>query len=197
MPVSQWSIAVRAPGFVNRILSYFGSHEPRLAAAGSVALLIAGNQPFYPFYVAAMVGHIFWPALLTWLSTPFFLAVPAVCRRSADGGRWLLLVASIGNTVLARAVLGPGSGVELFYLPCLMLAPLLFVGRMAIRMLVVAAAATACGILVIHCTSLEGYTSFDASELGTLTRLHVFSVFALLVIFGFMAFRLQRPQGRF
>jgi hypothetical protein len=96
--------------------------DPRTALANTVALVVASNQPFYPLYLHAFVSPIIWPSYATFLSTPFFLAVPALARRSALLGRSALLVAGIGNTLICRAMFGPASGVEVFLFPCLALA---------------------------------------------------------------------------
>jgi hypothetical protein len=104
-----------------RVSGHFGSPDPRIAACNTVALIVVGNQPFYPFYVWYAAGAPVGAAYLTWLSTPFFVAAPWLARRHSLGGRVMLLCASLGNTVLAAGALGPASGVELFYLPCLVL----------------------------------------------------------------------------
>jgi len=91
-----------------------------------VALVVAFNQPFYPLYLHAIAGTAAWPAWLTLITTPFFAAVPAVARRHALAGRALLTLAGIANTVLGVKLFGARSGVELFLLPCLLLAALLF-----------------------------------------------------------------------
>jgi hypothetical protein len=172
------------------VLAYFDSDEPRAAAAGSVALLIAGNQPFYPLYVALVVGAHFWPSLLTLLSAPFFIAVPAVCRRWPVSGRCLLLGASVGNTLLASFALGPKTLVELFYVPCLLLTLLIFNGRQ--RWLSLAACGLAClaGILIVHGCDLGGFTPYDAPRLSSLVRLHVASVTGLVLMLGYFAYRI-------
>ena len=106
--------------------AYAAHPDPRAAIANTVALVIVSNQPFYPLYLYWAVSPVVTPSYVTFLSTPFFAAVPAVMRRSAVLGRSLLLVAGIGNTLLCRAAFGPGSGVEVFLFPCLMLALMLF-----------------------------------------------------------------------
>lgn len=177
-------------GWLSRVLSYFGNDDPRLATAGSVALVIAGNQPFYPLYVAALAGMKFWPSLLTWITAPFFLAVPAVCRRAPRGGRWLLIAASLGNTTLTSLALGPASGVELFYMPCLVLPMLLFSGREAGYAVPACLAAVSVGLLAVHGSGWDGIAGLDTATFASLTRLHAFSVAALLILFAFMAWRL-------
>ncbi|GLS17051.1 hypothetical protein GCM10007874_00660 [Labrys miyagiensis] len=184
--------AMKRFGWLGRINAYFGNDEPHLAAAGSVALIIAGNQPFYPLYVAAIAGGKFWPALLTWFSTPFFLAVPAVCRRAPLSGRLLLAACAIGNTMVTAAALGPRSWVELFYLPCLALAPLLFAGKEAGYGLIACVIGSGVGLLVIHGSHQHGLAAFDDEQFRALARLHGFSVAGLLIVFAFLALRLRR-----
>ena len=105
--------------------AYADNRDPLAAAGNRVALLVAVNQPFYPIYVAWLVGNA-WPTLLTFLSTPLFLAVPAVARRSPQAGRALLVLAGVANTMLAAKAVGVASGVEAFLAPCVVLAGLLF-----------------------------------------------------------------------
>jgi hypothetical protein len=195
MEPATWSGDMRGTGWLSRLLSYFGNDDPRLATAGSIALVIAGNQPFYPLYVFALAGMKFWPSLLTWITAPFFLAVPAVCRRAPRGGRWLLIAASLGNTVLTSLALGPASGVELFYLPCLILPMLLFAGWEAVNAVLACLAAISVGLLAVHGSGWDGVAGFDAATFASLTRLHAFSVAALLILFGFMAWRLWSQLG--
>lgn len=115
--IRRWSDGLRVPP---------GDRDPRAALAAKVALLVALNQPFYPLYFYWSVSHVVLPACLTFLSTPFFAAVPFVTKRSRLAGSILLLLAGLGNTLLCRIVFGPASGVDVFLLPCLVLATLLF-----------------------------------------------------------------------
>jgi hypothetical protein len=55
-----------------------------------IALVVASNQPFYPLYVYLAVSEHIWPTFFTFLSTPLFLAVPALARRLPRAGRALL-----------------------------------------------------------------------------------------------------------
>lgn len=111
---------------VAAISAYAAHPDPRAAIANTVALVIVSNQPFYPLYLYWAVAPVVTPSYVTFLSTPLFAAVPAVMRRSSLSGRSLLLAAGIGNTLLCRAAFGASSGVEVFLLPCLMLAVMLF-----------------------------------------------------------------------
>jgi hypothetical protein len=104
------------------------AHHPdrRVATANFFALLVASNQPFYPLYLYWTVGPEIGPSAWTFLSTPFFLALPALSRRNALLGRALLPLAGIGNTLLCAKLFGVASGVEIFLLPCAVLALLIF-----------------------------------------------------------------------
>lgn len=85
----------------DRVAAYAAHDDPMVAACNLVALVVASNQPFYPLYVYWAVSDHVWPTFLTFLSTPFFLAVPAVARRYSKTGRALLPLAGIGNTILS------------------------------------------------------------------------------------------------
>lgn len=108
------------------VRSYARNDDPLAGAANAIALLVASSQPFYPLYVHWSVGPTIWPTFYTFLSTPFFLLVPAVGRLNSIAGRSLLTLAGIGNTVLSAAVFGVASGVEVFLIPCALIACLLF-----------------------------------------------------------------------
>ena len=107
--------------------AYLASGDPRVAAANLVAMVLAWNTPFYPFYARAAGGMGMWPgAWLTLCVFPVFLAVPAVTRHWPYWGRVLLVTIGIGNTVFCTWLLGEASGTQLFLLPCITLAALLF-----------------------------------------------------------------------
>jgi len=109
-------------------LSAYASNAQPLAAAGNkVALVLAGNTPFYPVYVVVLAGSDGMPWLLmTLFSFPFFLMVPAISRRHPLLGRLTLSLAGTINTVFCTWLLGERSGTELFLIPCITLASLLF-----------------------------------------------------------------------
>jgi hypothetical protein len=106
----------------------YAANDDGVAAAGNVvALVLAGNQPFYPLYVIIIGGADGMPwVLLTMVSLPLFLIVPAIARRHALLGRVALALTTTINTVFCTWVLGERSGTELFLLPCATLAGLLF-----------------------------------------------------------------------
>lgn len=106
----------------NAIRGYAAHDDPLVAAGNLIALVVASNQPFYPLYVYWSVGPDIGPTFYTFLSTPLFLAVPAVSRVSTLAGRVLLPLAGIANTILSAKAFGVQSGVEIFLMPCILLA---------------------------------------------------------------------------
>jgi hypothetical protein len=111
-----------------RRLSAWRRADDRLvAAANTVALMVAWNTPFYPLYVLWAAGSDGMPyALATLCSLPFFAAVPAVARRTPRLGRAMLPFVGVVNSVFCTWLLGQDSGTELFHLPCILLGGLLF-----------------------------------------------------------------------
>jgi drug/metabolite transporter superfamily protein YnfA len=107
---------------VQRFAAYVHSNDPLVAASNIVALVVAFNQPFYPPYVRWLVGDDHGASLVTFLSTPLFLAVPAVARLSSLAGHVLLPIVGILNTLMSTLAFGAASGVELFLCPCAMIA---------------------------------------------------------------------------
>lgn len=167
------------------LAAYVAHDDPLVRAANVIALVVAGNQPFYPLYVYWLVGHDVVPTLSTFLSTPFFAAVPAISRRDSRWGRAVLVLAGMANTVMVTKILGPASGVGLFLLPCLLLAAAFF--RPAER-------ALSLGLLALGGAlffGLEGrygtpICRCTVADDAALTTLHLASVGALVVVIGVM-----------
>jgi hypothetical protein len=104
--------------------SYAADGDPLTAASNRLALILASNQPFYPFYVFWVTGQTSPLLALTFLSTPFFLASPWIAKRFPGVGRlWFPAVGAI-NTFFCAAIFGVASGVEWFLAPCLVIAAL-------------------------------------------------------------------------
>lgn len=109
------------------VLRAYAAHpDPLVASANYVALLVASSQPFYPLYFYWLVSDQIVPTFFNYLSTPFFFAVPAVARINTLAGRALLPLTGIANTVLCAWLFGVESAVEIFLIPCAVLALLLF-----------------------------------------------------------------------
>ena len=92
------------------VAAYAANPDPRVASCNTIALLVASNQPFYPLYVYFSVSPHIAPTLLTFLSTPFFLAIPAISRRSPVLGRALLPLTGLANVVVSAKAFGAASG---------------------------------------------------------------------------------------
>lgn len=170
---------------VAAIRCYAAHPDPRAAIASTVALVIVSNQPFYPLYLHWAVAPVVTPSYVTFLSTPFFAAVPAVMRRSTLLGRSLLLLAGIGNTLLCRAAFGPGSGVEVFLFPCLVLALMLF--RRAERPLALGFAALAFAAYLLPAAILGApMHPYAPDEYAALQRLNFLSAASLTALIGWL-----------
>jgi hypothetical protein len=111
---------------------YVAHPDPATAAANAVALVVGGNGPFYPAYIWWIDPEAGRMALLTMAASPFFLAIPWLSRRSGLAARMALPVVGLANTLWSTALLGAGTGVGLFLLPCLVLAALLWRERLAL-----------------------------------------------------------------
>ena len=161
-----------------RLNGYMASADPHVAAANKIALLVAGNQPFYPLYLFALVGHDAWPALLTFVSTPFFIAVPALARCSSLGGRVMLLLAGLGNTVLCARIFGTASGVEWFYVPCAIIALMIFrrTEAWARLSLTILPALLFVGLSGRYGAPLQEFTG---EQYGAIARINLFSALGL------------------
>lgn len=108
-------------------LRAFVHHWDRSTAVANVVAIVVGcNGPLYPLYIVAMLGAPGLPSFLTCVSSPCFFAVPWLARHHPVAGRAALPVIGTLHTVWGTKVLGVDSGVELFFLPCIMLAALLF-----------------------------------------------------------------------
>jgi hypothetical protein len=170
----------------DRVSAYAAHDDPMVAACNRIALVVAFNQPFYPLYVYWLVSDHVWLTLFTLLSTPFFLAVPAVARRSSMAGRALLPVAGMANTILSAEMFGQASGVEMFLIPCTLIAATFF--RASERF----AAFTLIGLaFLIYLEVDEGYGGpvnvYNASEYQAFFRLNALSAGTLTVFVGLVA----------
>lgn len=180
---------------VAALAGYAAHPDPRAVLANTIALVIVSNQPFYPLYIYGAVSPVVAPAFLTFLSTPFFAAVPMVMRRSPLAGRCLMLAAGIGNTVLCRHAFGPGSGVEAFLFPCLILALLLF--RRSERIFALAFAALVYLAYLLPALSLGAPPHlYLPDEYAALQRLNFLSALSLTALIGWLAGPGSNPNSR-
>jgi hypothetical protein len=158
---------------------YMSHPDPQAAAANYVAMVVGWNTPFYPLYLLAMPGHGIFPAgWLTLIATPFFLAVPAVTRRSALLGRLMVPGFGAANCVFGSWVLGPQSGTPLFLIPCAILAALLYRPRERLWRLGLLGAVLAAFLVCTYW--LPSLTALAPETLAAITRLNSFSVICLI-----------------
>ncbi len=173
------------------VRAYAHHRDPRVAAANVISLLVASNQPFYPLYLFWLVSADITAAWFTFLSTPFFLAVPAVARRNDVAGRALLPLTGIGNTVLSAWLFGTASAVEIFLVPCGIIALLLF--RPRERVVALAITALAFGVfLLLHDVYALPLAQYNAVQYAALARLNLMSAgmltaFVAILFSGIMA----------
>ena len=163
--------------------AYIAHPDPLVSTGNLIAIVVASNQPFYPLYLYLAVSPDIGVSFLTFLSTPFFVAVPAVARRHSLLGRALLPATGIANTILSAKAFGAASGVEMFLAPCVTIAALLF--RRSERRLMFALVglglATYLGLHGRYGAPLHLYT---AAEYAQFFGLNAFSVLTLAAFVG-------------
>jgi hypothetical protein len=165
--------------------AYAANPDPRVASCNMIALLVASNQPFYPLYVYFSVSRHIAPTLLTFLSTPFFLAIPAVSRRSPVFGRALLPLTGLANVVVSAKAFGAASGVAMFLVPCALIAAAFF--RPSERIFAFALLALALAIFLgIDSPVLESLHDYSQAEYAAFVRLNALSASALVTLLGLM-----------
>lgn len=107
-----------------RLERYADDEDSLIRVSNRLALILAANQPFYPIYVWKITGALDPTLALTLVSTPFFLAAPWVAKRLPKAGRLYFPAVGAVNTFFCASIFGAASGVELFLLPCLVIAAL-------------------------------------------------------------------------
>jgi hypothetical protein len=188
------------PAPLTRITDWFRAYtdnpDPLAGTGNLVALVLAGNGPFYPLYVAyvAGVGGMPW-LLLTLLSAPSFFAVPALARMHSRLGRVALSLFATGNTVFCTWLLGEPSGIELFLLPCAMLASVLFRPSERLLMLPLAGLPVA-AYLLLHGRYGAPPHLYQASEYAGLLSMNAFSAAMISIFIGIVVSRLYADPAR-
>ncbi len=121
--------------YSRRLSTYLAHPDPLTAATNLIAFIVGANGPFYPLYAMLLIGFHGASTFFTMLSSPFFLAIPALSKRSDLAGRIALPIVGTLNTLWCAKLLGLASGVELFLLPCITIAALSFRPRERLFML--------------------------------------------------------------
>lgn len=184
-----WSHRIKA-----WLAAYLVNADPLAGVANTGAFIIWSHQPIYPLYVLWLTGDA-WPALMTWFSTPFFIAVPLLARWSPASGRALFALAGIGNTLVSVKSFGADAGIAWFLLPCLGIALGLFrAGEWPMSV--------ALTLLTGGAFWLSGQTGaplhrYTGAEYGSLTRLNIYSACAitLYLVVAVIRARLAEAAG--
>jgi hypothetical protein len=170
------------------IRRYVAAEDPRVAAANLVALVLGWNTPFYPLYLlAAGMRPGVW---FTITAFPFFVLVPAVNRKYPFWGRVLLVAIGLGNTLFCTWLLGEASGTQLFLLPCITLAALLFRRDEPGALIGLLALPVVAGLALDGRYPMSPYACSGAA-CGGIVWLNAVSVAVLTVFLGWLAAGLQ------
>lgn len=173
---------------------YLAHDDATTRICNVVALVIVANQPFYPLYIWGALGRPDPWVLLTFLSTPSFAAVPMVSRRHARSGRLMLVLTGIANTAIATGIYGPGSGVPLFLLPCLLIAAACFHDEERLLSIGVCVLSLAIYFFLRQWPDLP-LCGCSTLETHSLITLHVISVGTLIALIGFLVRPSASPVG--
>ena len=189
---------VSLPGRIVAGLSrYVDSSDPLVRANNVLALMVASNQPFYPFYVRFVAGDDHGVSFLTLLSTPLFLALPMMARWRPTLALAGIPVLGLVNGMLAMKALGTVAGIDLFVIPCLLVA-LLVLHRDSWKVVVPAAACAVLAFWAQYFWQGSPLHAFTGQALHSLYRLNAFSVagLTLFITYSFTRARLERARIR-
>lgn len=169
---ARWALAVAHP-------------DPLTRAANVIALMLAGNQPFYPLTLAVAVGGPWWQAWTVMLAMPCYVAVLPLSRRAPCRARALMVATSIANVAASSLLLGGASGLSVLFLPCAGLAAMLFrTGERAWMLALVGLSIAGWLLAAVHpAPLLAAGPGFDPAQYAAMTRLNAISALAL---FGFL-----------
>ncbi len=159
---------------------YIGHPDPLMEAGNLIAFMVGTNQPFYPIYLAMIVGTGAWRALPLLASMPVLLSVPLLARRSPLGARLLLLASGICNTFGAIALIGTQSGLAALFIPCAAIAAVLFRAGERVAMLAMVALAMAAWLVADG----MGPDVFSAAQYASMQRLNAMSAIGLCGFIG-------------
>ena len=115
-----------------------------------------------------------------------FLAVPAVTVRYPFWGRVILVVAGTGNTMFCTWLLGELSGTQVFLLPCVSLAALLFRRDERMALFGLLMMPTLAGVALDGRFPVSPFVCTGAACAG-IVRLNAFSVAILTAFLGLLA----------
>jgi hypothetical protein len=172
--------------------AYMDDPDPRVSASNTIAMMLGWNQPTYPLYVWGIVGHDAWVSIPDAFSAILFFAIPAIARRSGLLGRVALVVISAVNVTFASMILGEAAGVQVLYLPCGMLAAILFSWRERFVMLPMTGLPLALWLLTRGRLDIPPIR-FSAEAYASLFTLNAVSAGLLMMFFGWLLAGINRP----
>ncbi len=176
--------------------AYTASDDPHVSACNTIAMVIAWNQPYYPLYLWWIAGHDAWVGIPDAFSGILFFAIPAIARRSSLLGRIAMVVFSVANVVFCSMMLGERAGAQLLFLPCGMLAAMLFAWRERFVMLAMASLPLATWLLTRGRLDIPP-VRFSAEVYASLFTLNAVSAGLLMVFFGWLLAGISRcAEGR-
>lgn len=164
------------------LAAYAHHDDPATRLANRVAILVGANGPFYPLYVWWIVPEAGAAALATMLASPFFLAIPWLSRRRAWLACAALPVVGLANTLWTAALLGPGTGVDVFAYPCIVLAALAWRRRWVMLGLLGAGLATQQLAAAWPFAVASGLDPMLQAQLVALNRFSVAALLAFVVL---------------
>jgi hypothetical protein len=159
--------------------------DPRTASTTTISWVIVGNKPFYPIYVAWLVGSGGWGATMTLAPLPLFIALPFLARRRPLLARVGLPLVGTLDTIYETWAFGQASGVEAFLVPCAFLALLCFESGEAwvSRGLTVLVAAS---FVALRFADPPGLFTWPPDQLSRLVSLNLFSAASLTTFLGLL-----------
>ena len=175
--------------------AYTNSDDPHVSACNTIAMVIAWNQPYYPLYLLWIVGRHAWVGIPDAFSGLLFFAVPAITRRSPLLGRIAMVVFSVANVAFCSMMLGEAAGVQLLYLPCGMLAAMLFPWRERFVMLTMTALPLAVWYETRGRLDIPPIR-FNADAYASLFTLNAVSAGALMIFFGWLLAGINRTAEK-
>ncbi len=169
--------------YSKKLSAYLAHPDPLTAATNLIAFVVGANGPFYPLYAVLLIGAPGASTLFTMLSSPFFLAIPALSKRHGLAGRIALPIVGTLNTVWCTKLIGVPSGVELFLLPCITIAALSF--RRSERLLMLPLTGLPmCLYLLLHHRYGIPLLGFSPDQYGALLSLNAASTGTLTAFLG-------------
>ena len=175
--------------------AYTDHPDPRVSVANTVAMVLAWTQPYFPLYLWWIVGRDAWVGIPDAFSGILFFAVPAIARRSALLGRVALVVFGVANVTFCSMMLGEAAGIQLLYLPCGMLAAMLFDWRERFVMLAMTALPLAVWLLTRGWLDIPPIR-FTAEAYASLFTLNAVSAGSLMIFFGWLLAGISRQTER-